>query len=111
MSVYIRNDGFQNSGEVALNVNGVKYFFTAKSSKVGQWSRLIPEKGSKKIPIQANDSILVARFEYGKRLQLNRPKRNLVEDYVLDFRIMDNSGAYATVKISETAPRYIIGGL
>ena len=48
ISVYIRNDGFQNSGEVALNINGGKYFFTAKSSKVGEWSRLIPEKGAKK---------------------------------------------------------------
>ncbi|MDQ3000220.1 MAG: hypothetical protein M3Y08_02990 [Fibrobacterota bacterium] len=107
-SLFLRNDGFQTSDEVALSLGRKKYFFAAEKGKAGKWTRLIPRKGDRKIRLRANDSLLVAGFEYGNRLKAKRPRKILAEEYVLDLKWIDNAGDSAVVKVSQSAPAYII---
>lgn len=109
-SVFLRNDGFQTSDEVALSLGGKKYFFEAEKGKAGTWTRLIPAKGDRKIRLRANDSLLVTGFEYGTRLKAKKPIKALDEEYVLDLKWIDNGRDSAIVKISQSAPTYIIQG-
>jgi hypothetical protein len=109
-SLFLRNDGFQTSEEVALSLGGKKYFFEAEKGKAGAWTRLIPAKGDRKIHLRANDSLLVTGFEYGTRLQAKKPRKALDEEYVLDLKWIDNGRDSAIVKVSQSAPTYIIQG-
>ena len=109
-SLFLRNDGFQASDEVALNLGRKKYFFAAEKGKAGQWARLVPKKGDGKIRLRAKDSLLVTGFEYGKRLKAKRSRKILAEEYVLDLKWIDNTGDSAVLKVSQSAPAYIIKG-
>ncbi|HKP96977.1 MAG TPA: hypothetical protein VJ385_14600 [Fibrobacteria bacterium] len=109
-SVYVKNDGFRTGDEVALKLGRGTFFFTAGKGKAGQWTRLRPRKGEKKIRIRARDSLFAAGFEYGNRLKAKKAGKVLEEDYVLDLMLVDDTGDSAIVKISESAPKYIIEG-
>lgn len=109
-SLFVRNDGIHTGKEVALKLGRRTYRYKAARGMAGQWARLTPVKGTRRIGIRAGDSLMVTHFEYGNHLRSKKPKKTLTEDYVLDLKLVDNGGDSAIVKISESAPRYIIHG-
>jgi hypothetical protein len=109
-SLFIRNDGFRSGDEVALKFGGGTFFYTAQKGKAGQWSRLVPFKGARKIRIRAEDSLMATGFEYGNRLKAKRPRKVLEEEYVLDLKLVDNTGDSSIVKVSESSTKYYING-
>jgi hypothetical protein len=108
-SIFVRNIGFQTSDEIALSVGRVRFFFKAGKGGQGQWIRLNP-KGKKKIRLRARDSLMVHGFEYGSRLKAKKQAKVLSEEYVLDLKLVDDSGDSSIVKVSESAPKYYING-
>lgn len=107
-SVFVKNDGFHIGNEIALKLGKRTFFFRAAKGSAGHWTRLIPQKGGKKIFLRAKDSLFASGFEYGNGLQAKKPKRKVAEEYVLDLKLVDAAGDSATVKISESSPKYII---
>ncbi len=106
---YVRNKGFQISDEMALTIGPRKYFFVAEKVKRGQWTRLRP-KDKRKIRIKAKDSLMVNGFEYGSRLKAKKASKLLSEEYVLDLKLVDNTGDSSIVKVSESTTKYYING-
>jgi hypothetical protein len=109
-SVFVRNIGFQTSDEIALSAGKTRYFFKAGKAKQGQWIRLDPKGKMKKIRLRARDSLMVHGFEYGSRLKAKKQSKVLSEEYVLDLKLVDNTGDSSIVKVSESAPKYYIHG-
>ena len=109
-AAYVRTDGFRTGDEVALKLGRGRFFYTAEKGSAGQWTRLKPVKGSKKIRVRAGDSLFATGFEYGTRLRAKKPDKVLEEEYVLDLKLVDDTGDSAIVTISESAPKYIIEG-
>jgi hypothetical protein len=109
-SAYMKTDGFLTGDEVALKLGRGTYFFKAEKGKPGQWARLKPTKGERKIRIRGGDSLFAAGFEYGNRLKAKKPKKVVKEEYVLDLKLVDDTGDSAVVKVSEAPTRYIIEG-
>jgi hypothetical protein len=109
-SAYMKTDGFLTGDEVALKLGQGTYVFKAEKGKAGRWTRLKPVKGEKKIRIRGGDSLFAAGFEYGNRLKAKKPKKVVKEEYVLDLKLVDDTGDSAVVKVSEAPTRYIIEG-
>jgi hypothetical protein len=109
-SLFIRDNGIRKFDEVAMEMGTAKLSFAVEKGRHGHWARLVPSgKKPFKIRIGARDSLFVRGFQYGNRLKAKN-RKILAEEYVLDLKLVDNTGDSSVVKVSESASHYYIGG-
>ncbi|MDB5107012.1 MAG: hypothetical protein JWP91_4701 [Fibrobacteres bacterium] len=108
-ALFVRDNGIRKYDEVALRVGPAKYVYKVEKAGHGKWARLRPIGGGK-IRIRARDSLFVRGFEYGSRLQGKKAHKVLTQEYVLDLKLIDNTGDSCLVKVSESSSKYYIEG-
>lgn len=109
-ALFVRDNGIHKYNEVAMKAGAAKRYFKVTKPTYGQWARLTPVDGKVvKLRIRAKDSLLVQDFEYGNKLRAKKNKKVLADQYVLDLKVVDNTGDSSVVKISQTADSYYIG--
>lgn len=109
-ALLVRDNGIRKYGEIAMKAGAAKRYFKVTKPVHGRWARLTPVDGKAvRLRIRAKDSLLIQDFEYGNRLRAKRNKKVLADQYVLDLKVVDNSGDSSVVKISQAADSYHIG--
>jgi hypothetical protein len=107
---FVRDNGIRKYSEIALKAGTVKRYFKVTNPAHGQWGRLTPVDGKAvRLRIRPKDSLLIQDFEYGSKLRTKKNKKVLADQYVLDLKVVDNTGDSSVVKISQVADSYYIG--
>jgi hypothetical protein len=106
-SLYVRNLGFEKYGEAALNAGRKRLYYSIARDARGRWARLI-RKGGSRIRIRGRDSLMLSGFECGARLKPGKGPKQAAEEFVLDLKVVDNLGDTASVKVTQSVPRYYI---
>ena len=109
-ALFVRDNGIRKYNEIAMKAGTVKRYFKVTNPAHSQWGRLTPVDGKAVwLRIRPKDSLLIQDFEYGNRLRTKKNKKVLADQYVLDLKVVDNTGDSSVVKISQAAESYYIG--